>query len=103
MQTWYETYKDQGLIVVALLVEAASGVPPVPDDLAVWADSEDYGQGQTFPVLADPGWIENTCTIARFSIRDHPSLPSTTLLGPGAVVLMPDGEVHEQDLIDALQ
>ena len=39
----------------------------------------------------------------RYSPRQSVSLPSLSLLGPGAEVIIADGEVDEQAIIDALK
>ena len=39
---------------------------------------------------------------ARYSARGELSLPSMTLIGPGAEVLIADGDVEESDIEDAL-
>ena len=93
MQTWYETYSDQGLIVLSLITETYDEVPPDVDDLNEWADT----YGQTFPVLSDAERV-----VDRFNEREGVSLPSLSLLGRGAEIILADDEVTESDIIAAL-
>jgi len=68
---------------------------PNQSELEEWASE----YAQQFPVLSDSDWA----VTERFVDRPgHPSLPRGTLLGPGAVVLG-NGEITEQDILDALQ
>jgi hypothetical protein len=68
-------------------------MPPNQAELNEWADQ----YGQTFPVLSDALEVVN-----RYSPRGEVSLPSLSLLGPGAEVIIADGEVSEADVIAAL-
>jgi len=67
--------------------------PPTVAELNVWADQ----YSQTFPVLSDDLEVVN-----RYSPRGEVSLPSVSLLGPGAEILIADGDVTEDDIISAL-
>jgi hypothetical protein len=76
MQAHWDTYKDQGLVVVTLLAEDMESQSADQTDLQTWAEQF----GLTHPVLADTGWgIGN-----RFE-QDF-GIPSVTLLKPGLVV-----------------
>ena len=94
MQTWYEKYQDQGLMVVSLITETYDRVPPEQEDLQAWA--AEYGQ--TFPVLSDAIDV-----VERFSDRPGVSLPSHSLIGPGGRVIVADGDVTEEDIVAALE
>ena len=91
---WYETYKDQGLVIVTLLVEAESNVTATVDDLNTWADE----YGITHPVVTDPEWE----VINSYSEREHPALPALTLIAPGMEILETSGTVEEADIVAAL-
>ena len=93
MQTWYETYKDQGFIAIALITETYDAVPPEQADLQEWSSS----YGQTFPVLSDEERV-----VDRYSERPGVSLPSLTLIGRGAKLILTDAEVVEADIVAAL-
>jgi len=89
---WME-YKDQGLMVVTLAVENSASLTPSQVDLNAWA----VQLGQTFPVLSDAELVG-----ARFTENGFLPSPSHTLLGPGAVVIVADGDVEESDILAAL-
>jgi hypothetical protein len=93
LEAIYQQYKDDGFILITMLVETNQGVPPEQEDLALWADEF----GQTFPVLSD-----GDLAFSRFIEREGYSLPSHTLLGPGAEVLIAHGEPLEEDIEGAL-
>ena len=80
-------------MVITLLTENGDSAPPTQSDLASWANQ----YGQTFPVLSDGNWLVN-----RFSRRGSVSLPSISLLGEGAQVIIPDGDPEEADIMQAL-
>ncbi len=80
-------------MVVTLLTENYEYMPPSEADLNTWANE----YGQTFPVLSDAELVAE-----RFTPRGSLSLPSHTLLGPGAVVIVADGDVEESDIVAAL-
>jgi hypothetical protein len=94
MQTWYEAYKDQGLMVISLFTEVELDLAPGASDLDQWANT----YGQTSPVVSDVDWA----VVSRFTDRPPPFLPSTTLLGPGATVILADQDVTGQTVIKAL-
>jgi len=89
----YEDYVDQGFMAITLITENYLEEPPSQDDLNTWADE----YGQTFPVLSDAEPVA-----LRYTERDSLSLPSISLLGPGAELLVADGDVDEDDIIAAL-
>ena len=93
MEELYQTYRDDGFIVVTLITENYDAETPSQDNLEEWA--EEYGL--TSPVLADGDEVAE-----RYSERGELSLPSMTLIGPGAEVLIADGDVEESDIEDAL-
>jgi len=89
----YEDYVDQGFMAITLITENYQQEPPSQDDLNTWADE----YGQTFPVLSDAEPVA-----LRYTQRDSLSLPSISLLGPGAELLIADGDVDEDDIVAAL-
>ncbi len=89
----YEDYVDQGFMAITLITENYQQEPPSQDDLNTWADE----YGQTFPVLSDAEPVA-----LRYTERDSLSLPSISLLGPGAELLVADGDIDEDDIIAAL-
>jgi hypothetical protein len=94
MQELYEQYRAQGLMVITLITENGMSEPPTQSDLDSWA----MQYGQTFPVLSDGDWLAN-----RFSRRGGTvSLPSISLLGIGAEVLIADGDPEASDIEQAL-
>ncbi len=76
-------------MVISLITSNDLGEPPNTSELGEWAD--DYGQ--TFPVLSDAEPVA-----LRYSERTSLSLPSITLLAPGAVVVIGDGDVEAEDI-----
>ena len=94
-ESWYQEFKDENLIVIALLTDA-NGNDQTP---ASWA--ADFGQ--TFPVLDDSGaGITNS-----FGTLGY--YPNYHVLGPGAVVALRTGAGHSalsyqdvKDYVDAL-
>ena len=83
IQTLYEGFQDQGLMIIALLGENAEGETPTQADLAAWADT--YGLG--FPVVADVDWT----VTARW--EQDGAIPTAVLLAPGAEIMVVDGDV----------
>lgn len=79
--------------MLTLLTETNENVPPEQADLEIWANEFE----QTFPVLSDGDLM-----FSRFIEREGYSLPSHTLLGPGAEVLIAHGEPTEEDIEAAL-
>jgi len=90
----YQQYADDGFIVITLLGEDSFGQTPDQGDLQEWANSF----GIDHPVVADPGFSVG----ARFVSGSALYLPSTSLLGPGAVVLERDSPVSTNDILSAL-
>ena len=86
----YDQYKDRGLMIITLLGEDESGGTPGVENLETWADQ----YGQTFPVVADAGYGVVTRYVSGGSI----GLPSITLLGPGAEVVIADGYPQTADI-----
>ena len=90
----YETYKDQGLIIVTLLVENNDQQAPSVDELGLWV--EEYGV--THPVVSDPNWE----VIESYSDRGRPALPSHTLIAPGMEIVVTSGKVEESEIVAIL-
>jgi len=90
----YETYKDEGLVIVTLLVETLGRTAPTQDDLNDWVDA----YGVTHPVVSDPDWG----VIESYSDRGRPALPSHTLIAPGMEIIVASGKVEEADILAAL-
>ncbi len=65
------------------------------EELKIW--SEEYGQ--TFPVVSDGArYIHSYGAKGTGEV----ALPSHTLIGPGGVIVVADGEVTEADIMAAL-
>ena len=94
MEDLYQDYKDEGLMIITLITENYDGETPDTDDLNEWADEYD----ETFPVLADADYE----VTLRYVTRDQVSLPQTSILTPGSVILVADGNLEEEDVIEAL-
>ena len=85
-----------------MLTESYAQEPPTQAELNEWADE----YGQTFPVVSD-----GERYIHSFGIKGigeggsgplGVGLPSQTLLGPGAKLIIVDGDVEESDIEAAL-
>ena len=87
LQDLYDSYEDQGFVVITLLGENGSSQAPTQADLQEWADA----YGLTHPVVADPGYGVTT----RFVLGSSIALPTMHLLGPNAEVLITDSYVDE--------
>ena len=71
------------MIVVYLLGEGAGyGAQATQQDAATWADMHNL----TFPVVADPGWVE----ASKFETDSY--IPSQSLIGTGLEVLKVDAQ-----------
>jgi peroxiredoxin len=90
----YRDYAEDGFIVITLLGEDSGGATPNEADLREWADAF----GIEHPVVADPGFG----VAARFVTGSSISLPSTSLLGEGAVVVARDSWISDGDIRAAL-
>ncbi len=90
----YNYYRDSGLMIITLLGEDDSGNTPGVESLEAWADQ----YGQTFPVVADAGYG----VVTRYVTGGSIGLPSLTLLGPGAEVVIADGYPDESDIESVL-
>ncbi len=90
----YETYKDQGLVIVTLMVETVERDPPTVDDLNAWVDA----YGITHLVVTDPEWE----VVDRYSERVPTALPSLTLIAPGMEIIVAAGSVEEADVVAVL-
>jgi len=60
----FQTYRDQGFQVVAVMFESEQGVPADREDLQAWADT----YGVTFTLLNDA----DRSTVARYAVDDVP-------------------------------
>jgi peroxiredoxin len=92
---WYNNLADEGLMVITLLGQNMSEGTPSQADLQAWASTH----GLTHPVVADPGFG----TAGRFITGSQIFLPSTTLLGPDAEVLIADAPINPSALQTALE
>jgi len=79
--------------VIQIITETNDGVPPEQEDLEEWATEF----GQTFPVVSD---VDDVAL--RYTERGQLSLPSKTLIGRGAEILIADGDPTEADILAAL-
>ena len=91
---WYESYADDGLMVITLLTENMGGSAPSTDDLLDWQDSH----GLTHPVVADVDWEITGAFVGSASI----GVPTMHLLSPGGIVEMADDHVSAGILESAL-
>jgi len=87
---WYNTYKDEGLMVITLITENADNAPAPQDMLWAWADAFDIEH----PVVSDVDWE----VTRRFVDGKNISIPTMHLLRRGLYVDIRDGEVHEDDI-----
>lgn len=79
-------------MVINAIAENGDYEPPTQEDLVAWADE----YGMTFPVVHDEAWgIEN-----RF--REDNGIPTISLLGPGAEVVIRDQWVTEAQIEEVL-
>ena len=79
--------------MITLLTENHNSEPPNQAELMAWAEL----YGQSFPTVSDgEGYIHT------FGGKSEVSLPSHTLLGPGGLVMMADGEITEEAIVAAL-
>lgn len=75
-----------------LVSENESSQTPLPDELNLYALENNL----TYPMLIDT----NTMVGSRYSVDNY--IPSLSLFDRGAVVMVTDGVVTEQDIIDLL-
>jgi hypothetical protein len=75
-------------MIISLMAENAASTTPSTDDLNEWASE----YGLSTPVVADTNWGVNN----RF--EEDGGIPTTTLLGPGAEVIIRDGWVQDTDI-----
>jgi hypothetical protein len=98
----YQTYKDQGFIIITLLTENYDQVPPNQAELQGWADE----YGLTHPVVSDgERYIHSFGTKGTGPGGTGPpgvKFPSFTLLGPGAELLIVDKDITAADIEAAL-
>ena len=82
-------------MIVTLLTENDESLPPSQEELQVWADE----YKETFPVISDAErYIHSFAAKGKGEVK----LPSFTLIGPGAELLIVDDDVTEADIIAAL-
>jgi peroxiredoxin len=90
----YNNFEEQGLMVITLLGENSAHETPDQSDLREWAEAYNLDH----PVVADPGFR----TSDRFIDGAYIYLPSTTLLGSDAEVLLRDSAISTSTLQSAL-
>lgn len=90
LEDLYQTYKDDGFIVITLLGENLAGSAPSQSELEDWADQF----GLNHPVVADPGYGVTT----RFVDGGNIGLPSMSLLLDGAEVRYRDTSITEDQV-----
>ncbi len=88
-----DKYEDQGLIIITLLAENSYGGTPSQADLEDWEAEAGYSGA---PVLADPGWG----TESKYEQDGY--IPTVSLLGPGAEMLIKDVNVSESQIKQVL-
>ena len=88
----YQEFVDRGFIVVSLMFNDNDYETPDTDDLKSWADN----YGLTSPVVADDGSAVGN----RFEADGY--IPSKTLLGPGAEVVVVDGDISSTTIDELL-
>jgi len=94
LASWYNNFEEQGLMVITLLGENSAYELPDQSDLREWAEAYNIDH----PVVADPGFG----TAGRFIDGYYIYLPSTTLLGSDAEVLLRDSAISSSSLQNAL-
>ena len=77
-----------------MLTENYDSEAPSRAELEEWANV----YGQTFPVLADVDWTVTD----RYSARGRPALPTMSLVGPGAELLVAVTQLTEEEVAAAL-
>ena len=90
LEDLYQTYVDQGFIVITLLSEDMSGATTDQADLEEWANQF----GLTHPVVSDANYEVTT----RFVDGGTIGLPSMTLLQAGAEVRYRDTWVGDSEV-----
>jgi hypothetical protein len=88
----YETYQDDGLIVITALGEDTEGGRPSTDDLTTWTET----YGLTHPVVADPGFE------VMWELGGNGGLPFMALADEGVLLLDTSGHFTEADVEAAL-
>ncbi|MEM6929210.1 MAG: TlpA disulfide reductase family protein, partial [Myxococcota bacterium] len=90
----YDDLAADGLMVITLLGETASGGTPGQSDVQAWADA----YGISHPVVVDPGYG----VAASFVVGGTIGLPTMTLLAPGAEIVAADRRVNQADILAVL-
>lgn len=86
LESEYQSYREQGLIIMALYGENTSSNPPTQSELASFAQQHNM----TFPVLSDPGWNVGNNLGSGY-------LPAHALLAPGMTIVKKDW-VYDNDI-----
>ncbi len=88
----YQEFVDQGFMSITLIAEDQGGNPASAELSERWADRF----GLTFPILADPGWVESNKYEQDFGI------PTFHLLGRDLTIRILDGYVSAAAIQEAL-
>ena len=80
MESLYQDWQSDGLIVITLLGQNTNRATPSQSDLAAWANQF----GLTHPVVADPNWQITTRYVDGSTI----GLPAIHVIGAGSEVLL---------------
>ena len=94
LEAWFETYEDDGLMVISLMAEDLDSGDVSVEELNAWVDT----YGLTHPVVSDPGWRISD----RLQQTGSYALPVTHLVGPGVVLLRRDTDLTEAMVRQAL-
>ena len=86
----YDTYHEDGLMVIEVLYETEDGSSPTQDDLVEWA------AGHHYAAVADPG------KTVSYSGYVGGSIPAMAIMKPGGELTMVNGYASEADIVAAL-
>ena len=78
LEEWYQGYKDEGFILIDVVIENERGKAPSTQELADWADK----YGMTFPVLSDKESV-----IWSYAEGNSIGLPFKILMDDGAEII----------------
>jgi len=87
----FDTYADDGLMILTLLGENTLGEAPGVEDLDQWV----VGNGATHPVLSDPDYEISL----RYLGQTAATLPQVSMIGPGGEILGISPEVSEATIV----
>jgi hypothetical protein len=90
--SFFDTYNDQGLMVIEVLTETESGAAPTQEDLAAWT------AGHGFATVADPG------SVVAYSGYVNGGIPAISMIAPGGEItlLNQPGGVSEDQITSIL-